>query len=483
VAETLQANDRTVLVKDEAQQFFEMVPDPSGATREWLVLKFPVTGPGGARLVGGVAVDVTERRRGERRLSMQYAVTRAIAESRTVSEALSGLLPALARGTGWELAEIWMGDARTRTLARTHSWHDPSLDAADLERASRAIALAPGEGVAGRVWQEGVPVLASDVSREISSRRRDEAARAGLRVYHALPLRHGREILGVMAFFSSDATAPDAELRQLLEALGSQIGEFIERQRAEERIHQLQRQVQERQRLADIGALTAKILHDLGNPLAGLSLVAQTLLRRVDRESSVSSEALRPLAERLISTVGRLDRVLMDFRDFARGQHLDIQPVELARLLREVCDFWAFQAIESGVTLTLAPSPGCPVIQADPDKLHRVFDNLLKNAVEAMDGGPGAITISTAIPAPGKIRVSVEDSGRGVPEDIDIFALFETTKPGGSGLGLPICKQIVIAHGGGIGIAPRSPRGTIFHVDLPMEGPIGVSGSGRATRE
>jgi hypothetical protein len=71
-----------------------------------------------------------------------------------------------------------------------------------------------------------------------------------------------------------------------------------------------------------------------------------------------------------------------------------------------------------------------------------------------------------------QVRISITDTGPGVPDGLDVFALFETTKPQGTGLGLPICRQIVAAHGGGLDFAPIVPHGTVFHVDLPIAGPL-----------
>jgi K+-sensing histidine kinase KdpD len=76
-------------------------------------------------------------------------------------------------------------------------------------------------------------------------------------------------------------------------------------------------------------------------------------------------------------------------------------------------------------------------------------------------------TISTS----DNVRVMVEDTGPGIPEGLDVFALFETTKAAGTGLGLAICKEIVLAHGGGITFGPRAPTGTVFYVDLPLSRP------------
>jgi signal transduction histidine kinase len=100
-----------------------------------------------------------------------------------------------------------------------------------------------------------------------------------------------------------------------------------------------------------------------------------------------------------------------------------------------------------------------------------VLDNLVKNALEALEQGPGEIHLAVAIPALERIVFTVEDSGPGIPENQDVFRLFETTKAYGTGLGLAIAREIVVAHGGLIAHEPRAPHGTIFTVELPQAGP------------
>jgi len=290
-------------------------------------------------------------------------------------------------------------------------------------------------------------------------------------------LEKGRSWSGEVDMKSADGRLIPALLRadRIVDETGILVGfigtctDMTERRRAEAELQDLQKRSLQRERLADIGAITAKLVHDIGNPLAGLSMQAQLVLRRV-RLNETGDSLLRP-AEKIVSEVHRLEGLINEFREFSREQRLHRQAIDIPRFLREVVDLWQPVARPHAITISLESPVDVPTIQADPDKLRRVFDNLVKNAVEAIEPGPGQVTIHVALPIPGKLRISVEDSGPGIPESVDVFHLFETTKSQGSGLGLTIAREIVLAHGGSITFVPRQPHGTIFHVDLPVDRP------------
>lgn len=244
------------------------------------------------------------------------------------------------------------------------------------------------------------------------------------------------------------------------------IRDVSERHQAQRALLTLQKLAQQRERLADVGAITSKIVHDIGNPLAGLSMQAQLILRRTRRSDVTSTQAMREPAERILATVARLENLVAEFMAFAREQRLELADVVLPRFLRDVVSFW--QPVAAARTISMDCDTGrVGVVQADEKQLRRVLDNILKNAIEAIDHGPGRVNVLVAAPTERTVRISIEDTGPGFPEGIEGFRLFETTKAGGTGLGLAVSKQIMLAHGGGIEFVQRSPHGTVFHLDLP----------------
>jgi two-component system sensor kinase FixL len=247
------------------------------------------------------------------------------------------------------------------------------------------------------------------------------------------------------------------------------VRDLTERKRSEAEREELRRAAEQNARLAEIGALSAKIVHDLGNPLGGLSMQAQLLHRYVARGES--RERVLARLEEMMSTLRYMESLIGQFREFGRGRALEVQPIEVGSFLEEVVRVWQPQAARRGATLECEVAPGLPPLRADPAKLRRVLDNLIKNAIEACDALPAEVRLEARSPEPGRLRISVADSGPGMPESIRPFQLFETTKADGTGLGLAVSREIVLAHGGNIDWARREPRGTVFFVDLPVEGP------------
>lgn len=282
----------------------------------------------------------------------------------------------------------------------------------------------------------------------------------------------GREVVGRRKDGAScpvEITVSEAPVakRRLLTAI---VRDLSERKRSEQEREQLHREAEKNARLAEIGALSAKIVHDLGNPLGGLSMQAQLLQRQVFRGDN-GEGILKTLTE-MMSTVRYVDSLIRQFREFARGhQKLELDTIDLGAFVEELARAWEPQAASKGVALRRSVVAGVPSLRADRAKLRRVLDNLVKNAIEAIDGPGGEVSIEVRFVEPGSVRLSVADTGAGIPQEVQIFRLFETTKPDGTGLGLVVSREIVLAHGGGIEFSRVEPRGTVFHVDLPVGGP------------
>jgi len=187
----------------------------------------------------GIIRDIAPRKDTDRRLAAQFAVTRALAESSSLSEATPKLLQYVCEAVGWELGELWVVNADSNTLHIEGSWHVPSYEVDEFERAGRKTILFPGIDLVGRVLSNGQPVWIDNVVDDSNFPRAPIAERVGLHGAFAFPVRVGENVNCVMAFYNREIVQPDDELLQMFDALGRQVGDFIKRTRAEEERDQL----------------------------------------------------------------------------------------------------------------------------------------------------------------------------------------------------------------------------------------------------
>ncbi len=186
--------------------------------------------------IGGILAVVIARLRsgGEEdaaRLRVQYGVARVLAESDSIEEAGPPLLEAIAAPLGWRAGHLWEPGEDGR-LACTAAWVGPGPDLAEFERVTHELRARPGRGLPGRVWKSMRPDWVSDLSTDENFLRREGAAAAGLRCGMAFPVLSGDRSVAVIELFSHEHRELDRALMDLTEALGAQIGEFIERVRA-----------------------------------------------------------------------------------------------------------------------------------------------------------------------------------------------------------------------------------------------------------
>ena len=199
----------------------------------------------GEKLYTVILRDVTDRWRAEQRLVTQQAVTRILAEATSVSGAASGILKAICESLCWEVGALWTVDWNEQVLRCADIWHLPGHEAPEFERISRERAFSRGEGLPGRVWATGKPVWIADVLKDTNFPRAPIAAKEGLHAAFGFPIVLGTEVLGVMEFFSRAIQEPDDHLLRMMATVGSQIGQFMERRRAEEEVLKQQEAIRE----------------------------------------------------------------------------------------------------------------------------------------------------------------------------------------------------------------------------------------------
>ena len=191
---------------------------------------------GGVWLFSAFVRDISERRLTEQRRTAQYALTRILAEATTLDRASTGILRAIAESLDWQAGVLWILEPQNDALRCRQIWHPANVDFGEFDRVTRATTLARGMGLPGRVWATDGPIWHRDVSTLESAQfpRVPYAIGAGVRSAFAFPIRSAAATTGVVEFFSRELREPDPDLLEMTAALGSQLGQFIERKRAEE---------------------------------------------------------------------------------------------------------------------------------------------------------------------------------------------------------------------------------------------------------
>lgn len=237
----------------------------------------------------------------------------------------------------------------------------------------------------------------------------------------------------------------------------------------EELVEQRTRELREVQRFAVIGELATMIGHDMRNPLQVITNMHYLLSRKVSSMPPEEALILRKhgipdLFARIGSETQYLNKIVSDLQDYAREVNLQTVRVDPGEFLN---DLLGSIPLPDQVTVIKRFEPGIE-ISVDPVLLRRVMENLIINAIQAMERG-GVLTLTTG-EVHGLISMTVSDTGTGITEDAQsrIFEPLFTTKSKGTGFGLPVSKRLVEAHGGNIVLKETSPEGSTFEVTLPL---------------
>lgn len=224
----------------------------------------------------------------------------------------------------------------------------------------------------------------------------------------------------------------------------------------------------ESERLASLGLTAAVFAHEVANPLHNLNFCLHVLNRDLAKTGGMESQVktIRSASEE----VHRLNNLLEEFRFLARPQTLMRQRVNFRQIVEEVLAPMRPAHEAARISVQLQFDDEVPQIAVDRDKIKQVIINLCKNAVEAMPEGGHLVLKNYCLDRSAILEVS--DSGTGIPAGMNVFNLFTTTKPYGTGLGLPVVNQIVSAHGGTIDYVSQAGIGTTFKISLPLHADV-----------
>jgi PAS domain S-box-containing protein len=255
---------------------------------------------------------------------------------------------------------------------------------------------------------------------------------------------------------------------EVIEFVGT-LMDVTERRRAEEERQALAHA----NRIATMGQLTASIAHEVNQPIAAMVTNAQAALRWLNMQPP-DPEEVRQALDRIVRNGRRAGDVISRMRALVRKAPPRKDQLDINETIREVIALTRSELHRTGTSLQTQLADGLPLVPGDRVQLQQVVLNLILNAVEAMSGSNEVsreLLISTAADGASGVRIVVRDWGPGLkPESLDrLFEAFYTTKPDGMGMGLPICRSIIEAHGGRVWVTANVPHGAVFQFILPKQ--------------
>ncbi|NNE98220.1 MAG: HAMP domain-containing histidine kinase, partial [Pyrinomonadaceae bacterium] len=250
--------------------------------------------------------------------------------------------------------------------------------------------------------------------------------------------------------------------------LGELAAQFNEMTAELEKTKELQAQLQEAEKSAVVGRLASAIAHEIRNPLNYINLTLDHLRKKFKPEDTGQQETFEKLTRQLKVEVDRINQQVSDFLRYSRPIDLEIEPVDLRRVINDSLRIVEPQAKEQNIKISVIERENVSKVLGDPEVLRSVFNNLFINGTQAMEKHGGNLNVILS----GEqewVRVDVKDTGGGIPREnlSKIFQPYFSTKETGTGLGLAIVKKIVDDHGGKIGVESDLGKGTTFTVELP----------------
>jgi two-component system sensor histidine kinase HydH len=230
-------------------------------------------------------------------------------------------------------------------------------------------------------------------------------------------------------------------------------------------VRRLQDEIRRTEKLAAIGGLAAGVAHEIRNPLSSIKGIASYYKDKFE-DGSEDKE----MAGVMIEEVDRLSRVISELLEFARPTKLNLKPSNLNELLKHSARLIEQEATAKNVQVQMDLNPDSVRADVDPDRLTQCFLNLYLNALQVMENG-GQLTIRSSTRGDDSVVIDIKDNGAGIsPDDLGkIFDPYYTTKPKGTGLGLPIVHKIIEAHQGQVKVRSTVGQGTVFSIILPLK--------------
>jgi signal transduction histidine kinase len=248
--------------------------------------------------------------------------------------------------------------------------------------------------------------------------------------------------------------------------LGKNFNTMIENfQKAQEELQRYHRkEIQDRQKLASIGEMSARLAHEIRNPITGIANAVEIII------DESRDEANKSVLEEIQRQANRVNKAISNLLNYSRSKELNVQESDLNEIIKSVVFFLNNQAHKQEIRITAELDNDLSPFRFDPEQMENVMLNLGMNALQTIQD-EGEITFRTLFEPPDNtVKIFVSDTGSGIPEDkiSEIFNPFFTLKTEGTGLGLAIARDIVEMHSGQITVSNNQEKGCTFQISLPL---------------
>ncbi len=424
--------------------------------------------------------EIAARKQSEARLATEHAITRTLADAANLESAVPAVLQTFCEYMEADICCLWLLNESGKKLTLSHV--EISAKAGDVSSfvaESRRITFSRGVGLPGQVWEKNAPIWLPNTVRGEKFPRAQFAASVGLHSAVGFPIKINREFYGVIEFFTRRPLVSDQPLLNMLEAAGSEIGQFIERKRVEAERENLLRREKTLREQAEIASrlkdeFLATVSHELRTPLNAILGWGQ-IIQAGKLDAQAQNDALETIYRNAKSQAQLINDLLDTSRLITGNLRLNLSPTPVIPVIEAALDVVRPAAEAKGIKFSTVYNSKIEAITCDAQRLQQMIWNLLTNAVKFTPAG-GQVMIALE-QSKHKIQIVVSDTGQGIsPEFLPfVFDRFRqadsssTRAHDGLGLGLAIVRHLAELHGGSVSVtSDGKDKGATFTIMLPL---------------